>query len=323
MQKNVSPRFSTLFAALCASTLIAGLAACSKEGPDSTASASAGSAASAPAANGAITVGLSISTLNNPFFVSLRKGAEDEAAKDGVTLITVDAQNDPAKQQASVEDLIEKKVSVILINPTDSSAVANVVKEATAKGIKVVSLDRSVNGADVSSHIASDNKAGGKMAADFLAEKLGGKGNVVELQGIPGSSAANERGAGFDDAIAAQGGVKIATKQPADFDRAKGLSVMENIIQSNKDIQGVFAQNDEMALGAVKALQAAGLKNVQVVGFDATSDAITAVKGGQMLATVQQQPELIGQYGVQTAKKLVDGKSVDKFIPVPLNLYKQ
>lgn len=322
MQKPVSPRFSKLFAAMCASTLMAGLVACSKEGPATSADAGA-SAASAPAANGAITVGLSISTLNNPFFVSLRKGAEDEAAKDGVTLITVDAQNDPAKQQASVEDLIEKKVSVILINPTDSSAVANVVKEATSKGIKVVSLDRSVNGADVSSHIASDNKAGGKMAADFLAEKLGGKGNIVELQGIPGSSAANERGAGFDDEVTAKGGVKIATKQPADFDRAKGLSVMENIIQSNKDIQGVFAQNDEMALGAVKALQAAGLKNVAVVGFDATSDAITAVKGGQMAATVQQQPELIGQYGVQTAKKLVDGQSVDKFIPVPLNLYKQ
>ncbi|WP_109482232.1 D-ribose ABC transporter substrate-binding protein [Paraburkholderia sp. C35] len=323
MQNPVSPRLSKVFTALCASALIAGLAACSKEGPSSTSADAGASAASAPAANGAITVGLSISTLNNPFFVSLRKGAEDEAAKDGVTLITVDAQNDPAKQQASVEDLIEKKVSVILINPTDSSAVANVVKEATAKGIKVVSLDRSVNGADVSSHIASDHKAGGKMAADFLAEKLGGKGNIVELQGSPGSSAANERGAGFDDGSAAKGGVKIATRQPADFDRAKGLSVMENIIQSNKDIQGVFAQNDEMALGAVKALQAAGLKNVSVVGFDATADAMTAVKDGQMAATVQQQPELIGQYGVQTAKKLVDGQSVDKFIPVPLNLYKQ
>jgi ribose transport system substrate-binding protein len=322
MQKPVTPSFSKLFAALVAGSLVLGLAACSKEGPGSS-SASAASDASAPAAGGAVTVGLSISTLNNPFFVSLRKGAEDEAKKDGVTLITVDAQNDPAKQQASVEDLIEKKVNVILINPTDSSAVANVVKEATSKGIKVISLDRSVNGAEVSSHIASDNKAGGKMAADFLAEKLGGKGNIVELQGIPGSSAANERGAGFDDEIAAKGGVKIVTKQPADFDRAKGLSVMENIIQSNKDIQGVFAQNDEMALGALKALQAAGLKDVAVVGFDATDDAIAAIKAGQMAATVQQQPELIGQYGVQTAKKLVDGQPVDKFIPVPLNLYKQ
>ncbi|WP_144153411.1 ribose ABC transporter substrate-binding protein RbsB [Paraburkholderia sp. BCC1885] len=314
MKKMISP----LFAAL----LVVGIAACSKQGPD-TAPAAAASDAAPAAAGGAVTVGLSISTLNNPFFVSLRKGAEDESKKDGVTLITVDAQNDPAKQQASVEDLIQKKVSVILINPTDSSAVANVVKEATDKGIKVISLDRSVNGAEVSSHIASDNQAGGKMAADFLVEKLGGKGNVVELQGIPGSSAANERGAGFDTEVAAKGGVKIATKQPADFDRAKGLSVMENIIQSNKDIQGVFAQNDEMALGAVKALQAAGLKNVAVVGFDATDDAIAAVKAGTMAATVQQQPELIGQYGVQTAKKLVDGQAVDKFIPVPLNLYKQ
>ena len=314
MKKIISP----LFAAL----LVVGIAACSKQGPDTTAAAGA-SDASAPAAGGAVTVGLSISTLNNPFFVSLRKGAEDEAKKEGVTLITVDAQNDPAKQQASVEDLIQKKVSVILINPTDSSAVANVVKEATDKGIKVISLDRSVNGAEVSSHIASDNKAGGKMAADFLVNKLGGKGNVVELQGIPGSSAANERGAGFDTEVDAKGGVKVVTRQPADFDRAKGPSVMENIIQSNKDIQGVFAQNDEMALGAVKALQAAGLKNVAVVGFDATDDAIAAVKGGTMSATVQQQPELIGQYGVQTAKKLIDGQAVDKFIPVPLNLYKQ
>ncbi|MCP3707212.1 ribose ABC transporter substrate-binding protein RbsB [Paraburkholderia sp. CNPSo 3274] len=324
MHKHNSPSISKLFAALVAASLALGLAACSKEGPGSTADAGAsGASAAAPASGGAVTVGLSISTLNNPFFVSLKKGAEDEAKKDGVTLITVDAQNDPAKQQASVEDLIEKKVNVILINPTDSSAVANVVKEATSKGIKVISLDRSVNGAEVSSHIASDNKAGGKMAADFLADKLGGKGNIVELQGIPGSSAANERGAGFDDEIAAKGGVKIVTKQPADFDRAKGLSVMENIIQSNKDIQGVFAQNDEMALGAVKALQAAGLKNVAVVGFDATDDAIAAVKAGQMAATVQQQPELIGQYGVQAAKKVVDGQPVDKFIPVPLNLYKQ
>jgi ribose transport system substrate-binding protein len=318
MKKMISPLVSPLVAAL----LVVGMAACSKQGPDTTAAAPA-SDASAPAAGGAVTVGLSISTLNNPFFVSLRKGAEDEAKKEGVTLITVDAQNDPAKQQASVEDLIQKRVSVILINPTDSSAVANVVKEATGKGIKVISLDRSVNGAEVSSHIASDNKAGGKMAADFLVDKLGGKGNVVELQGIPGSSAANERGAGFDTEVEAKGGVKIVTKQPADFDRAKGLSVMENIIQSNKDIQGVFAQNDEMALGAVKALQAAGLKNVAVVGFDATDDAIAAVKAGSMAATVQQQPELIGQYGVETAKKLVDGQAVDKFIPVPLNLYKQ
>ncbi|WP_059287477.1 ribose ABC transporter substrate-binding protein RbsB, partial [Aquitalea magnusonii] len=277
----------------------------------------------AAAADGQLTVGLAVSTLNNPFFVSLRKGAEDEAQKDGIKLITVDAQDDPAKQQASVEDLIQKKVNVILINPTDSSAVANVVKEATGKGIKVVSLDRSVNGAEVSAHIASDNVAGGKMAGEFLLQKLGGKGRIVELEGIAGSSAARERGEGFHKVVDGKAEVKLLAKQPADFDRAKGLTVMENIIQGNKDIQGVFAHNDEMALGALKAIQAAGLKNVVVVGFDATADAVAAVKAGTLAATVQQQPELIGQYGIQTAKKLAAGQSVDKFIPVPLNLIKQ
>ncbi|RMC91241.1 ribose ABC transporter substrate-binding protein RbsB [Aquitalea palustris] len=307
---------------LLASLLVFGTAACSKQGPDGAAPAAA-SAPAAAAADGQLTVGLAVSTLNNPFFVSLRKGAEDEAQKDGIKLITVDAQDDPAKQQASVEDLIQKKVNVILINPTDSSAVANVVKEATGKGIKVVSLDRSVNGAEVSAHIASDNVAGGKMAGEFLLEKLGGKGRIVELEGIAGSSAARERGEGFHKVVDGKADVKLLAKQPADFDRAKGLSVMENIIQGNKDIQGVFAHNDEMALGALKAIQAAGLKNVVVVGFDATADAVAAVKAGSLAATVQQQPELIGQYGIQTAKKLAAGQSVDKFIPVPLNLIKQ
>ncbi len=303
---------------LLASLLSFGIAACSKQGPDS-----APAAASEPAAaTSTATVGLAVSTLNNPFFVSLRDGAEAEAKKEGINLITVDAQDDPAKQQASVEDLIQKKVNVILINPTDSAAVANVVKEATSKGIKVVSLDRSVTGADVSAHIASDNVAGGKMAGEFLLEKLGGKGNIVELEGIAGSSAARERGQGFHQVVDGKADVKLLAKQPADFDRAKGLSVMENIIQGNKGIQGVFAHNDEMALGAVKAIQAAGLKNVVVVGFDATADAVAAVKGGTLAATVQQQPELIGQYGVQTAKKLIAGQPVDKFIPVPLNLVK-
>ncbi|MFN4236402.1 MULTISPECIES: ribose ABC transporter substrate-binding protein RbsB [Vogesella] len=303
---------------LLASLLAFGIAACSKQGPDS-----APAAASEPAAaTSTATVGLAVSTLNNPFFVSLRNGAEAEAKKEGINLITVDAQDDPAKQQASVEDLIQKKVNVILINPTDSAAVANVVKEATSKGIKVVSLDRSVTGAEVSAHIASDNVAGGKMAGEFLLEKLGGKGNIVELEGIAGSSAARERGQGFHQVVDGKADVKLLAKQPADFDRAKGLSVMENIIQGNKGIQGVFAHNDEMALGAVKAIQAAGLKNVVVVGFDATADAVAAVKAGTLAATVQQQPELIGQYGVQTAKKLIAGQPVDKFIPVPLNLVK-
>jgi ribose transport system substrate-binding protein len=289
------------------------ITACSKQGPD-TVAASKGTAAPAT------TIGLSISTLDNPFFVSLRDGAQAEAAAQGLRLITVDAQNDPAKQIASVEDLIQKRVPVILLNPTDSDAVANVVKEANAAGIKVISLDRAVNGAEVSSHIASDNVAGGKLAGEFLLKRIGGKGNVVELLGIPGSSAARERGTGFEAAIKGDPRVQLVAAQPADFDRAKGLAVMENILQGNRNIQGVFAQNDEMALGAERALQEAGLTNVAVVGFDATPDAVAAVKAGKLAGTVQQKPELIGKLGVDAAKRLIEGQPVEKNIPVPLAL---
>jgi ribose transport system substrate-binding protein len=305
------------------STWVAGLIVlmgCSNQGPDTGAG---GTAASTAAGSGAVSVGLSISTMDNPFFVALRDGAQAEAKTAGINLITVDAQNDAAKQIAGVEDLIQKKVRVILLNPTDSDAVANVVKEATAAGIKVISLDRAVNGAEVSAHIASDNVAGGKMAGEFLLKRLGGKGNLVELEGIPGSSAARERGEGFDSVIAGKPGVKLVAKQPANFDRAQGLTVMENILQGNKDIQGVFAQNDEMALGAQRAIEEAGLKNVVIVGFDATADAVAAVKAGKLAATVQQKPELIGKMGVDTAKLLIEGEPVDRNIPVPLALVTQ
>ncbi|QLI81716.1 ribose ABC transporter substrate-binding protein RbsB [Chitinibacter fontanus] len=297
--------------------LATGLIACSKQGPDTQV------AVEPTAVAGQLSVGLAISTQNNPFFVALRDGADAEAKAQGVKLITVDAQDDSAKQISNIEDLIQKKVQVILINPADSDAVAGVVKEAVKAGIKVVSLDRSVNGAEVSAHIASDNVAGGKMAAEFLMEKIGGKGNIVELEGIPGSSAARERGQGFHAIVDGKADLKLVAKQAADFDRAKGLSVMENILQGNKDVKGVFAHNDEMALGAFKAIEAAGLKNVVVVGFDATPDAVKAVKAGQLAATVQQKPELIGKMGVDTAIKLGKGEAVDKFIPVPLDLVKQ
>jgi ribose transport system substrate-binding protein len=305
---------------LTLAAILLALMACSNQGPDTT---SAGAGSGPSASSGAISVGLAISTMNNPFFVALRDGAQAEAKAVGIDLITVDAQNDAAKQIAGVEDLIQKKVPVILLNPTDSDAVANVVKEASAAGIKVISLDRAVNGASVSSHIASDNVAGGKMAGEFLLQKLGGKGHLVELAGIPGSSAARERGQGFDSVIAGKPGVVLVTTQPADFDRAKGLAVMENIIQGNKNIQGVFAQNDEMALGAQRAVEEAGLKNVVIVGFDATPDAVAAVRAGKLAATVQQKPELIGKMGVDTAKQLIDGKAVDANIPVPLALVTQ
>lgn len=320
---------NTLVKSLLASSMVALLATgCGKEGPQTSSPAPESSGApttSAPVAEGSDqpTIGLAVSTQNNPFFVSLKEGAEAEAKAQGINLITVDAQDDPAKQSASIEALIQKKVKVLLINPTDSDAVAAAVKAANAAGIPVVTLDRSASGGEVAAHIASDNVAGGKMAGEFIKEKLGGKGNIVELEGLAGTSAARERGQGFHEVVDADANLKIVSKQPADFDRAKGMSVTENILQGHKDINAIFAHNDEMALGAMQALEAAGMKNVVVVGFDATADAVASVKAGKLAATVAQKPELIGKTGVEVAKKLIDGQPVEKSIPVPLELIKQ
>ena len=307
----MNPRAATYLCTL----VVFGLVACSRQPSLHGADASASSPQP-----GQETIGLSISTLDNPYFVSLRDGARAEARAQGIRLITVDAQNDAARQISNVEDLIQRKVSVILLNPTDSDAVANVVREADAAGIRVISLDRAVNGARVSVQVASNNVVGGEMAAKFLLDRLGGKGNLVELVGIPGSSAARERGTGFDAAISADHGVKLVAKQPANFDRAQGLAVMENILQRDRNIQGVFAQNDEMALGAATAIDEAGLKDVPIVGFDATPDGIAAVRNGQLAATIQQKPDLIGKLGVDAAKRLLEGKPVAADIAVPLAL---
>ena len=265
-------------------------------------------------------IGLAISTLNNPFFVTLKDGASAKATELGYELVVTDAQDDPAKQAGQVDDLIQKKVAVILINPCNSDAAKTMVEKAAKAGIPVISVDRGVSGAEVLSHIASDNVAGGVLAGQELLALVGEGAKVVELEGIPGASAAVDRGKGFNEAVV--GKLNVVARQPADFNRDKGFTVMQNIIQSNKDIRGVFAHNDEMALGAIKALEAAGLKDVIVIGFDAVDDAVAAVKAGNMKATVAQKPSLIGSMAVETAVAHIKGEAVQKQIPVPLELVK-
>ena len=269
------------------------------------------------------TIGLAVSTLNNPFFVDLRDGAQAAADKAGYKLIVLDAQNDSAKQASQVEDLITKKVNVILINPADSNAIVPAVEQANKAGIPVITVDRGAAGGKVAAHVASDNVAGGKMAGELILQLTGSKGKIAELEGIPGTSAANDRGKGFHQAVDGKADLKVVAKQPADFDRAKGLKVMENILQANPDIVAVFAHNDEMALGALEAIKAAGKEGkVQVVGFDATNDAVKAVKDKKMAATVAQKPKDIGRLGVETAQQVIEGKTVQANIPVALELVK-
>ncbi|MBU4682281.1 MULTISPECIES: ribose ABC transporter substrate-binding protein RbsB [Cedecea] len=265
------------------------------------------------------TIALVVSTLNNPFFVSLKDGAQKEADKLGYNLVVLDSQNNPAKELANVQDLTVRGTKLMLINPTDSDAVGNAVKMANQAKIPVITLDRVASQGTVVSHIASDNVAGGKMAGDFIAKKLGEGAKVIELQGIAGASAARERGEGFKQAVAAHK-FDVLASQPADFDRTKGLNVMQNLLTAHPNVQAVFAQNDEMALGALRALQTAGKSDVLVVGFDGTADGVKAVEGGKLGATVAQMADQIGVIGVETADKVLKGEKVDAKIPVDLKL---
>ncbi|MCQ9122130.1 D-ribose ABC transporter substrate-binding protein RbsB [Rodentibacter pneumotropicus] len=264
------------------------------------------------------TIALAVSTLDNPFFVTLKDGAQKKADELGYKLVVLDSQNDPAKELANVEDLTVRGAKVLLINPTDSEAVGNAVAIANRNNIPVITLDRGAAKGNVVSHIASDNVAGGKMAGDFIAQKLGDEAKVIQLEGIAGTSAARERGEGFKQAIETHK-FNVLASQPADFDRTKGLNVTENLLASKADVQAIFAQNDEMALGALRAVNAAN-KKVLIVGFDGTDDGVKAVKSGKLAATIAQQPDLIGSLGVVTADKILKGEKVDVKIPVDLKV---
>ena len=264
-------------------------------------------------------IGFSVSTLNNPFFVTLTEGARKAATENNVELVVVDAGDDAAKQTSDIEDLVSRNVGVLIVNPVDSDAVAPAVKSAMSQGIKVIAVDRGVNGVDVDCQIASDNVAGARMATEYLMELVGEGAKVAELQGVPGASATIDRGEGFHQV--ADKSLQVAASQTANFNRAEGMTVMENILQSDGTIKGVFAHNDEMALGAVEAVAASG-KDIKIVGFDATDDAQKAVKDGKMAATVAQKPDKMGETAIETAVKIMAGETVEKSIPVEVELIK-
>lgn len=269
-----------------------------------------------------LTIGLSLSTLNNPFFVSVEEGVIQAAEEGGSQVQSLDAQDDSAKQLNDVNDLIQQQVDVLLINPVDSAAIGPAVESANAAGIPVITIDRDSDGGQVVTLVASNNVEGGEMAANYIVDQLGEGAKVVQLEGTPGASATRERGQGF--ANVAEGSLDLVDSQTANFNRAEGLAVMENILQAHHDIEAVFSQNDEMALGAIEAINAAGLQDdMIVIGFDGTEDAIQSISDGELTATIAQQPEEMGRLAVQAAYDFYQGKDLEDIIPSPLELVDQ
>lgn len=260
---------------------------------------------------------LALSTQTNPFFVQLRDGAQAKADELGVQLDVQDASDDAAKQVNQLNNAATTGADVVIVNPVDSDAVTPAVQQLNKSNIPVIAVDRGVNGADVASFISSNNVAGGKQAAEEVAAALGdGGGSILVLQGVPGSSSSRDRGKGFDEGLAQYPAITVAAKQTAGFDRAQALNVTTNLLQANPDVKAVFAENDEMALGAIEALGDRAGKDVAVIGFDGTQDGIAAIKNGTMTATIAQQPAQLGALAVEQAKKLLDGEQAEPEVPV-------
>lgn len=282
------------------------------------------------------TIGLFISNLGNPYFVALRDGAQkaiDELKAKGIDIEmkVYDAKDDPQQQITQIETAIGEGISVIVVNPVHAEAIQPALVKAKDAGIPVVTTDRDVVDRTLRIvFIGTDNVKGAEDAANALISALEKSGKptpwkVVILNGIPGTTAAEDRKKGFHnvlDRYVAQGKVNIVAEEVANFRRDQGLSVMESILASQK-VDAVIAANDEMALGAIQAIEGAGLKpgsDIIVVGYDAIPDAVTAVKEGKMYATIAQSPFLQGYWGVYAAYyiKIKDWRPAQDWIPTPV-----
>lgn len=260
-----------------------------------------------------VTATLVISTLNNPFFVSVADGAKKAASDAGAKLDVQNANNSDQTALNATTTALTKKPSVLIIDPVGSESGGTMTKAANQADVPVVAFDREPDSGTLASFIGYDAIQAGKEAAKSLATAIGEKGKVVEIQGILGTNVAQDRSKGFNEGIAAYPGITVVAKQSADFDRGKALDVMTNVLQGNSDIDGVYAANDEMALGVVAALKARNLDGkVKVVGNDGIGDALKAVEAGTMYSTHAESPFVLGKKVIGLSLKVAAGDTVEK-----------
>ncbi len=274
-------------------------------------------------------VGFAQTESNNPWRLAQTASMKAEAQKRGIDLVYTDAAGSAAKQVSDVDSMIAQKVDMIFLAPREEVPLAAAVKKAKAAGIPVILLDRNVDaslakpGEDYVTFIGSDFVEEGKRAAEWLIKATGGKAKIIELEGTTGSSPANDRKKGFDDRIKSESGMQILASQDGDFARDKGRQVMETLLQAHPDVTAVYAHNDEMAIGAIAALQAAGKtpgKDVIVVSIDGEKDALQAIIDGKLGASVECNPRF-GPSAFDTMMKYAAGEKIPAKIINPDNFY--
>jgi ribose transport system substrate-binding protein len=304
---------------------VASLAACSKGTTTSATSTSEASPGANAPAGGTKAIGVSIQNREAQFYQDMEAGMKSEAAKHGFTVTVVDASRDNSKQQSQVEDFISQKVAAIVLTPYDSQAIGSAVVEANKANIPVFTADIANTSREgvVVSHIASDNVQGGSQAGKLMCQALPGHGGAVAIIDEPEVTSVQDRVRGFKQALASGcPGAKIVVDIDGGGERAKASAAMEDILQAHKDLKGVFGINDDSALGAAKAVEAAGLKGkIAVIGYDATPEARVAIKNGAMYGDAIQHPDQIGVKTVQAIADYFAGKTPPKKISVPVGTY--
>lgn len=251
----------------------------------------------------------------NPFWAAVQKGAEDAGKANNVKVLVMSppAESDVQAQVAQIEDQIAKGVAGIALAPTDPTALATVVEAARKKNIPVVFVDTKGTNAGIS-FIGTNNEVGAKMAADYICKGVPKGSEVAILQGIITQSTGKFRSDGAKAGLTACG-LKVVAMQPGDWDTAKGQAATENILTAHPNIKGIFASNDNMAMGALEALRSAKkLKNVMVVGFDGTPDAAKSILAGELAASVAQAPSNMGKFAIEALLKLKKGEKVDAWV---------
>lgn len=300
---------------------VAVLAACSSNSGSKTSQTAA--AGGPPAAPGAKTIGVSIQDLEAQFYQQMEAGMQAEAKKYNYRVTFVDANRDSSKQQSQVEDFISKKVDAIVLTPYDSQAIGSAIAEANNANIPVFTADiaNASKQGKVISHVASDNVQGGEMAASLMCKAVGGSGEIAILD-EPEVTSVQDRVKGFKTGIAQKcPNVKIVSEVDSGGTRDKANSDMSDILQAHTNLKGVFGINDDSALGAVTAIRAAGASNIAVVGYDATPEARTAIKTGQMYGDAIQYPDKIGALTVDAIHDYFSGKKVPARIAVPVGTF--
>jgi len=265
-------------------------------------------------------VGVSLLTETHTFFKELEGGLREEAAARGLDIVVVACEMDPAKQAAQIEDFVAERVSAILLAPCDSDAVGPHLAGPERAGIPVFTADIAARSGKVVSHVASDNVQGGRLAARAMAAALGDRGNVLIID-HPTVASVQDRVRGFEDEIKQHPAIRIVGRPSADGQRAKAMSVMEDMLQAHPDLNGVFGINDDSALGALSVVESAGRKDIAIVGYDATDEAQAAMRRGSALkAEVIQHPDKIGRTAIDIIARYLKGETVPPLVSVDVGI---